>query len=398
MFALWGFAVATAYVPGIYSAPYMPRYWVIALGLAACARLDLKALDEKLLWCMGVLLLWSALTLLWTPALYGGALSVAFMAIFCLIVIASASATASQRNAVLSGFAVGMAVSTVLAVGQRLFGLTWIPQGAVPGGLFFNCEVLGETLAPVAVWCAIVSRERNDNGAVNFWPILAAIVLSVGVLLTQERIAIAVLAVGLTYGLVCDWRVRSAIFGLIGVVGIIAVVEHGALSADTRIMYWGTAIRSFTFFGSGIGWWFQAHPFPHEEYVHSDVLQSVVEIGFAAAALVALPVLAFWNGGSRAERAACVALCIEAVVSFPLHMPATLFVFAVLTGALCSRRADVRVSGLSRREDHADGDRQQAAYGGRILGSLRRGGALVPVRSAFAQYADHDPKPCEGIG
>jgi hypothetical protein len=403
MFALWGFAVAATYVPGIYSAPYMPRYWAIAIGLAAFASLDLRALDEKILWCMGVLLLWSGLTLLWSPSLYGGILLWGFWAMFCLLVVAVASASEAQRRLAFAGFAAGMVVSAVLCVPQYFFGWTFIPQGAVPGGLFFNCEVFAETAAPIAVWCAIVSCERSDNGSVivRFVPIVAAVILAFAVLLTQERIAAAVLAIGLVYGLVNNWRWRAALMAAIGVAGFAALALRYTHSADTRIMYWGAAWLSSSFAGSGLGWWFQAHPFPHEEYVHSDALQSLVEIGAASLALFAIPVLA-WFGhgghGSRAERAAMVALIVECLVSFPLHMPATLFLFALCTGALCSRRADVRVPGLSRRENHVDGAGQQAAYGSGVFASIQRLGALVSNRPAFAQYANHDRASNRGVG
>jgi len=380
MFALWGFAVATAYVPGIYSAPYMPRYWAIAIGLALVAKLDLAAIDEKILWCIGVLLLWSGLTLLWSPALYGGGLSVALMALFCLCIVASAAMTAAQRSLLLRGFALGMAISAVVGLSQKYLGLNEIPQGAPPGGLFFNSEVLAETCAPIAVWCAL----QKDK----IWWCVAGL-LAVIVLASGERIGCAVLALGLIYGLVQHRGWRFALFTALAVAGALSLFLK-AQSADQRIMYWGTALMSSSFAGSGVGWWFQAHPFPHEEYVHSDVLQSIVEIGLGSVALVAIGVLAWRGRGTRAERAMFLALVVETLVSFPLHMPATSFLLAVAAGGLCCRRSDIRVAGLSVRARDGLGVRWAAACARAVSFGGAGFRALVPVRSALAQHAGVD--------
>ena len=44
MFALWGFAVATAFLPSIYAAPFLPRWWMVAIGLAFVP-FNLRAVD-----------------------------------------------------------------------------------------------------------------------------------------------------------------------------------------------------------------------------------------------------------------------------------------------------------------------------------------------------------------
>lgn len=381
MFRLWGFAVAAAYVPDIASAPYMPRFWAIALGLGFVPRFDLRLIDEKILWCMGIVLLWSGLTLMWTPALYGGALLVAFMALFCLVAVASAAATSVERASCLEGFATGMLISAGLAIAQTFFGYAAIPQSAVPGGLFFNPEVLAETAAPIAIWCAVKSP----------WHRVAAMILGAVVIMAGERIAIAVLAIGLIYGLVTNRSLRSALLLGVAIAGFAALFWKIS-SADARILYWQTAALSVTFFGRGVGWWFQAHPFPHEEYVHSDVLQSFVEIGaLGALPFMAIFAIAWRGGGTRAERAAFLAVVLECLVSFPLHLPATLFLAALFTGILACRRADVCGAGLSGREDLVGDPGQPAACGGGLSywrGFRRR---LVSIRSAHPQHENLYP-------
>jgi hypothetical protein len=398
-FGAWGFAVAAAFLPGIYSAPFLPRWWILAIGLAFVPRLDLRLIDERILWCMGITLLWCALTLLWTPALYGGAFLLAFLVLFCLITVASASAMREQRAFALSGFAAAMLVSAAIAFAQRFFEYHGIPQSVpgLPAGLFFNTEVLAEAAAPIAVWCALQWRD----------PVYAvtAAVLIVLLLLAQERIALAVLLLGLAYGFLSNPKWRTAAFALIALAGFFALFLK-ITSADQRVLLWSTAVMTIlrasdvagalnNILGHGIGWWFQAHPFPQEEYVHSDALQFLVELGVFALPLLAVPFIA-WFGESRnspalrADRAAFLAVAIEGVVSFPLHMPANVFLFGMLAGAMATRRADVRVPGLSGGIVDDDDPRWQAAQPGYVRHDSQRRHFGIPVRSAHAQYADVD--------
>jgi len=377
MFALWGFAVATAFLPGIYSAPFMPRWWMVAIGLGFAA-FDLRAVDERVLWCLGIGLLWSGLTLLWSPVLDGGMLPLAFLVLFGLIVIASASSSDLDRSNGLSGFALGMFLSSGTALAQKLGYAQNIIGGAQPVGLFFNVEVFAETAAPIAVWCLLQrSYAHRFIGAV----------IAVAACCTSERVALFGLGAGLIYGLVQNWKLSVAIFGTLFAIGI-ASLYLKVFDSNERILLWGTAIRSITFAGRGIGWWFQAHPFGREEVVHGDALQLMVEAGVPSLALIAVPVLAWFGKGSRAERACFLVCAIEFVASFPLHMPATTFIFAVAAGALVSRRADVRIPGLQGREAIGDGARSAAAYAASLFGRRRWGGALVSDRSAYPQYTD----------
>jgi hypothetical protein len=397
LFGAWGFAVAAAFLPGIYSAPFLPRWWVLAIGLAFVPRFDLRLIDERVLWCFGATLLWGALTLMWTPALYGGALLLAFLMLFCLVAIASASATSEQRAFALSGFAAAMLVSAAIAFAQRFFDYHGVPQGVpgLPAGLFFNTEVLAEAAAPIAVWCALQWRD----------PVYAitAVVLILLLIVAQERVALAVLMIGCAYGLIGSTRWRLAVFALIAIAGFAALFAKIS-SADQRVLLWSTAAMTIlragdlpaaltNIMGHGIGWWFQAHPFPQEEYVHSDALQFFVELGVFAVPLCAIPAVAWWGPrtpGDIPARAAFLALVVESVVSFPLHMPATCFLFAVLTGALATRRADVRLPGLSGGIDNDDDPRWQAAQRGILRHDGQRSLGVVSVRSAHPQHADVD--------
>jgi hypothetical protein len=111
-------------------------------------------------------------------------------------------------------------------------------------------------------------------------------------------------------------------------------------SASQRIEIWQDAISGVSMLGNGLGA-FTAH-FPHWEYAHSDLLQSLCELGIGTVGPVVCCVLAFQAPGHRPEKAALAVLAIEATVSFPLHLPATGFLFALLAGWLGGRRGVLR--------------------------------------------------------
>ncbi|MGE5151990.1 MAG: hypothetical protein ACM3II_17885, partial [Rhodospirillaceae bacterium] len=118
-------------------------------------------------------------------------------------------------------------------------------------------------------------------------------------------------------------------------------------SAFERIVVWIAMADAVVPLGRGLGWVSLA--LPRQQFAHSDALQALVEVGLPAAPLALIPLAAAYRGkGSRAERAAFLAVCIEVVVSFPLRLPASGFVAALLAGYLAGGRMLVR-RGLPRR-------------------------------------------------
>jgi hypothetical protein len=159
-------------------------------------------------------------------------------------------------------------------------------------------------------------------------------------------------------------------------------------SADHRIVLWGASVLSMTPLGRGLGWWFQAHPFPTEEYVHSDLLQTMLELGMIPGlALILIPILLWWKGvADVAVRATFCALLLEAVVSFPLHFPATSFLFAAVAGALARRNPDPCRAGLHGGTLHGLSAQWARPSDSRISAYERRRSELIPVRSALAEF------------
>jgi hypothetical protein len=124
-----------------------------------------------------------------------------------------------------------------------------------------------------------------------------------------------------------------------------------------------TAIESISFSGTGLGWWAATHPGSFDEFAHSDALQAIVELGAGSLFFFAIPVLIFLRCYQpRAEMSAFVAICIESVISFPLHLPASGFLAAVLAGTLAGRGGEFLNIGFQSRESIIEAVRWQATF------------------------------------
>lgn len=331
-----GFLIAVTYVPGLFAAPVMPRWWVLAIGLPLASSLDPRRMWEPAAWCLCGAVLWAAMTVYDAPHPHAAALETFFLVLLCLA--AFAGAALDDLAPALAGMSWGIAISGVLCVFQVTGWWSPLPQSSVPAGLFYNSEVLAEVAAPLLLWAALDRR----------W-VLGAI-LAVPVALSGSRVALLAIAVGLVWA----WKprgrfVKAAVVIIAAFVGLAMLLANDGKigSAITRVGFWWTALYSLTPWGRGIGWWAMSHVGPYEEFVHSDMLQAMVELGPGALLLAVLPAAALWRGaGTIAERAAYVAICVEGLVSFPLHLPAGGFLFAMLAGFLARARPVVCGAGL----------------------------------------------------
>lgn len=346
------FLAAVVYVPGIYSVAGMPRWWVIAIGLPLASTLDLRALWWPITALMAGIVAWAAASVAFAPHPHAAALEAVLVGITCLGAVAASNLDDGIGD-VLAGLAGGVAVSAALCVPQTLGWWSPVAQSSVPAGLFYNSEVLAEVAAPLLVWAALSRR----------WAL--AIAMAVPVALCHSRVALIAGMVGLLWA----WRPRWWVWAGLGCAALAAgyagLMWFGLskfASAIDRLGLWITAWYSLTPLGRGIGWWAAAHPGPYEEFAHSDAIQAVIELGPAAALIAAIPALILWRGrGTLGERAAYVAICFEALVSFPLHLPVGAFLGAVLAGGLARRGAVVRAAGLAGRVDGDLAPGRQAA-------------------------------------
>lgn len=388
--ALLGFAVSVAYWPGILSGGFVARWAAIAVGVPLVSTLDPRALPESMRWVLAFMVALGAISLIGSPYPMAGALDLLFIVFLCLAFVMAASL--ETLDDLITGIGAGLAISSFLCVMQAADIWRPVPQISLePAGLFFNSEVLGEFSALVFVWAALRPR----------W--MLAVIAFVPIVLTESRIAGAAAGAALIYGLRPHWRVALPLIIALIVAGIAAVLFTKLGNSAHRVTIWGATILSLSLQGNGLGWVTAA--FPYEEFTHSDALQALAELGIGALALLAIPSQAMrGNRGNNAERALFVAACVEVMVSFPLHFPASGFLAAVVAGYLVGSGPCVRLGAPECGDD--DGARRVRWHEARWRAFVGRGrgGEPIPVRSVFAQHsplyarADRtDPRTAEGV-
>lgn len=368
IFAL-GLAVSCAYWPGMLSGAVVPRWSVIAVGVPLLFAFDLRRLPPAIPWLLGALMAAALFSLRQSPDPRAGLLEAFFLGLLCLTMIGASQLESADD--LMGGVSWGLGLSSIIAVLQWLgVGLQGITAIDVPAGLFFNSEVLGELSALVFVWALL--RPRWWAAAFAFVPLV----------LCETRVGwmAAAAAIAWTFRPAKRWQTGLIVIGL-GLLGAALLVALGIPkfgSAGQRLVIWGATVMAFTWTGNGLGWFQAAHPF--EDFAHSDVLQAICEIG--PMAIVGL-VIAGWalyrKGGHRAERACFIAACLEACVSFPLHMPATGFVAASMAGVLLGAGHRLRLGEHhGRTQDVARVQRPDDAREGIGPGG-QRGGYALPV-------------------
>lgn len=377
------FLLAVAWVPNIFSYASMPRWWVLAVGLPLAADLDprkLVATPAGALLAAG--LAWAAISLAWAPIPRDGVLDWFFLALLAFSTTAAIERPEAVENA-LAAFSWGLAVSSAIAVAQRLgWNTPWIPGSGV-GALFLNSEVLAETAAPIFAW-AVFSR-RWTSAAIALAPLAVC----------NSRIAVVAAAVGLWFSWRTDRTLKVCVAILVLLAIPLALLGAGDLkigSAGTRIVLWAAAVESVVPLGRGLGWWAAAHPNPMETVAHSDALQFVVDLGIGAMPFLLVPVAALFGGGDDAKRAAFVVIVAEAAVSFPLHLPATVFLAGLLAGALAADRRDLRWPRFLRRAENPRDLRRQAAQGLRVDRDCPLGACFVSARPEPETFLELDDR------
>ena len=156
-------------------------------------------------------------------------------------------------------------------------------------------------------------------------------------------------------GLLYAFLPRSKLLATTLILGLVAACATALVispdkfsSAGLRFVIWGATLLAATPLGNGLGWFQAAHPV--EGFAHSDAIQAAAELGLGCLFLAAIPVLILrGKRGSHVERAVFVAICVEVLVSFPLHVPGSAFVAAVVAGFLAGSRAPVLLGSLDSR-------------------------------------------------
>jgi hypothetical protein len=347
MFGL-GLTMALAYWPGWMSPAVSPRLALISVVAPALLLWRQEAIPFTRAHFAGcALLAWMALTVLWSVALPDSIDALWQVAILPAVCFCLGSQLSTLRP-LFVGAAIGLAASSALVILQWSWphvvgGAFPLPETYGPSGLFVNRNTLAETAALVAVGLA---AERI------WWPLP---LLAPSLLLTGSRAA--VLALG---SVLIQFRRTIAIVAAMA--GLFALFSIGRLASITeRVEIWANALAGITLFGHGIGTYWAVHateiyPDGVLEHAHNDFLELANDLGIVGAALA---VWFIWElrGPLDTARLVLCALAIEALFSFPLHMPVTLALGSLCAGHAVRRRPVLRREPLRRgillRESHA---------------------------------------------
>jgi hypothetical protein len=245
-----------------------------------------------------------------------------------LLAVAFALGAATSIRPLFRGLAVGLSLSSLVAVGQW-FG--WGPSVYnLPAGLLYNSAIQA-----VAIALVISALSASD------WRYIPAMIP--GLLLAQSRGGYLVLAIGLAgrFG----WQISVLV--LLGAAAVLVTVM-GTSDLD-RLMIWNVAWRDLAWFGHGPGSFanvlFQAGDGLHYPgHVHNDYLQLAYELGIWAAPVY----LVYAAALIRTESPYWPAFAGFAAASgffFPLYTPVTAIIGAVLAGHILGEHYQAVMTG-----------------------------------------------------
>ncbi len=372
-FGIWAFLIGIAFIPGLMSAAILGRWAIIAIGIPLVAQIRFN-FPPAIQFAVAMGMAWACASIMVAPDTRDSALQFFFMAM--LVGVMGVASQLESLDDPLEGLCWAMGVSSLFAI-SALLGHRLVDQGSIErySGLFYNSEVWTEIAAPLAVW-AIVSKR---------WVLVP--LTAFPLFLNGSRISVFCVGVALLYAY---WprtaRTRVAVLtAAVAVIGAVLIHQtYGAFklgSLAQRFMIWDYTAMAITPAGQGIGWYRASHV--TEEFAHSDVIQALAELGLGALCFAVIPVYALWHRrGTNAERAAFIVICIELVVSFPLHVPANAFLVALLAGYLVRSGGErVILRPESGNLDGADGEWHSQVRGDN-LGYRRFRSFMVSVRCA----------------
>jgi O-antigen ligase len=332
--AFLSFLVAALFVPGLSGAATTPR-WAL-LSIVVPFLLPKRVVLTPGHWAVFLLLLWCACSLTWTADPYGGTRSLWHLVLFAGLFCAGAAMTTLRP--VYIGMALGLGLSSAAAIAQYGFGWNGVDQYNMPGGLFINPNFMAEVACLVLV--ALVAE--------RLW-LYVPLVLPAA-LLPQAR--------GALLGLICAlvlWTRNRLVMGL-AVAGLIGGVlwtfqgGHRIASVQERFAIWRDAAEQLRPFGNGIGSFYLLYPasakrtdtlHQRPDHAHNDYLEAAFELGIGAGLLFAVWGFALALGRDRTAALVLTAFLVMAVFGFPLHMPASMFLVALVAGRLCGSGASV---------------------------------------------------------
>lgn len=380
--AVLGFLVGVAYWPGIMSAATSPRWWLVGLGGALL--LWRVRVEATLGHALGAaFLLWAGDSYLWSVApndTLGELVKwLALAAVFCV----GCQVRDLRRFYLALGLAV--LVNLPISVAQAYFDFSLWRSGVThafvetAGGFFHNKNMLAE-FAMLALIPAVYAR--------RWWlalPLAAVLLITQSIGVALALVVVAVLQLAL-YVRERAGYLGAALVLLGGAVLLLSLAwldlalrPSRAEGYDARLIMWQIAWANSGLLGWGLGSY--APLLPQFEWAHNEYLHFLFELGLPSLLLWAL-LLGAVGVADEPERSILVALLAACAVSYPLHMPATAFVAAVVAGRVWGAHARLVELQPAGRASAASGLRFGArASAGRYLPGAGARGLDLPARS-----------------
>ena len=369
---LFAFTIAVGYVPWTSGGATVPRWALIALTpLFLCGKARWTAAH----WVGLGLIVYSFASIAWSDNI---ADSVGFLCQFVLLGLAFSLGTRLQNLAPAAlGFGLGLQFCGAATLYQHFIDQRLFPSSmTINSGLFINCDIAAEVSALVFVWLIC---ER-------LWWLLPGLLPML--IWGQSRTAWAMIAGA---AIVWVWK-RDRIVAccvcimiLSGIFALFATGFKGGSEINERFGIWRDTFAGITWFGHGIGSFQTAFPYyadhfdtmmRHADYAHSDILQTVFELGIGSVFLFAFLGLCL-TGQDETAKLVFIAFCLCLLGDFPLRTPMAPFIGALVAGRLCQSVPDLRdvfVSCRNHLSDQLFGARRNEGGNTRI-----RGRGIVPV-------------------
>lgn len=340
LLAAFGMALMAAFWPGISGAATTPR-WIVAALLCGYFFVMKPAPGSAAGTIGAFLMVWLLASLFWSQGALDG-VDAAFKLSLAGVAFV-AGATMDDLRPLFAGAAIGLAISSGVAVAQTL-GWHGIPSiDDTPAGLFVNRDRLAAAAA-LAVIGGVALRQ--------WWTVpllLPALVLG------NSRGAWLAVALGL-FVLAKRSLFEFALFVLALVVAVLSLrgVDIVDLAVSERIWIWRDTLSGVTFWGHGLGSFRETFPTyldafakswsmttapTRPEHPHNEFLWLLYEGGVPALGLAGCFSASCWRACHHSVRAVLATLFVLAQFAMPLHDPATLIVGALVAGFCAGRGA-----------------------------------------------------------
>ena len=305
-------------LPICYVVPYtgaaIPTQWPV-LSIALTWGLWRKGNVEAILPLLAVLA-WGCISLTWAPS---AVISVYGLWIACIWALSLwLGTTIESLDALWKGLAIGLSISSTVAIGQH-YGLSLVEGSSdFPPGLLYNSTVHAFCIA-VVILGLMIGRH---------WLYIPAMLP--GLYLAHSRGGYAVFAIGVLGRFV---KLRILLSCLVG--GSVYFYLHLGPSDVDRIHIWAVAMSGMSWVGNGIGsfimvFYQDGGHVVHPGRVHNDYLELWFELGIGAC--LVFMVLAKAAVTESKYQSILVAILVGGLFYFPLYLPITAFLAFLLAG------------------------------------------------------------------